>query len=104
MLSTATPRRAYSPSTRFDQVIVYGAVVTPPIADPFAKKSTRAIVPSLSEAIARMVTLVPSRNAELSAGAIRATDGIGSTRLYVQVPPGRVGSKSFGGFSRSRMP
>src|ERR1051325_167496 len=81
ILSTATPRNAYSPSTRFDQVIVYGAVVTPPIRDPLAKKSTLAIVPSLSDAIARMVTLVPTRNAALSAGAMRAIDGTGSTRL-----------------------
>src|ERR1043165_2115755 len=81
ILSTATPRSVYSPSTKFDQVMVYGAAVTAPIADPFAKKSTRAIVPSLSEAIARMVTLVPTRNAELSAGSIKAIDGTGSTRL-----------------------
>src|SRR5688500_12941472 len=57
------------------QVAVYGALPSLAMIAPSTRKSTRAMAPSLSAAVAAMLTATPAATVDAGAGALIATDG-----------------------------
>jgi hypothetical protein len=74
-LSVATAVSEYVPVATEDHVAVYGAAVSEPISVVPEKKSTRAMVPSLSLAAAANGTFPPAVTIDPLAGDVNATIG-----------------------------